>query len=131
LEVHEVSFFIDEVGPIELRPARPKDVERMFSIHKQAMAGYVEETWGWVEDWQVAHFREHFNDRDKRRIESTRERLRAQGVGEDEATRQVIEEVASDQHSGAGGGSHSAGEPQKRTRHGGWGRTGSQSGGGK
>lgn len=71
------------------------------------------------------------NDDDKRRMESIRGRLRAQGVGEDEATRQAIEQVVREGHSGAGGGSGAAGEPQKRTRHGGWGRTGSESGGGK
>ena len=71
------------------------------------------------------------NDRDKRRIKSIRERLRSQGVGEDEATRQAIEEVVRESHSGAGGGSGAAGEPKKQTKHGGWGRTGSESGGGK
>ncbi len=48
------------------------------------------------------------NDRDKRRIESIRERLRAQGVGEDEATKRAVAEVRVSLKSGpstaAGGG---------------------------
>ena len=71
------------------------------------------------------------NAQDRRRRESIRERLRSQGVGEDEATRQAMEEVLAEAQSGKGGGSNAAGQPQKRTKHGGWGRTGSKSGGGK
>lgn len=66
------------------------------------------------------------NRRDQRRIENIRERLRAQGIGEDEATRRAIEEVAKRHHSGTGGGRHSAGESKKPTKHGGRGRTGSR-----
>lgn len=71
------------------------------------------------------------SDREKRRMESIRSRLRAQNVGEDEATRLAIEQVKQEMSSGEGGGRNAAGEPKKRTQHGGSGRTGSKSGGGK
>jgi hypothetical protein len=65
------------------------------------------------------------SDKDQEQIARLRDRLR------DEATRQAAEEVVRGRHSGAGGGGNAGGEPQNRTRHGGWGRTGSKSGGGK
>jgi hypothetical protein len=66
------------------------------------------------------------NKRDKRQIENVRERLRAEGVGEDEATKMAVDEVTRQEHSGRGGGRNSGAERQKRTIHGGRGRTGSQ-----
>ena len=71
------------------------------------------------------------SERDKRRIENIRSRLRAQNIGEDEATQLATEQVVDELNSGKGGGPHAGAEPQKRTRHGGAGRTGSDSGGGK
>jgi hypothetical protein len=44
------------------------------------------------------------NDRDRRRVENIRDRLQAQGVGEDEATKRAVEEVVAGGHSGQGGG---------------------------
>ena len=49
------------------------------------------------------------NDKDKRKIESVRSRLREQGVGEDDATRQAREKVIAEGTSGKGGG-NSGGE---------------------
>ncbi len=68
------------------------------------------------------------NDRDRRRMENIRDRLRAQNFGEDEATRLAMEEVVAEAHSGKGGGSGAAGEPQKHVQHGGATRTGTRSG---
>ncbi len=68
------------------------------------------------------------NQRDRRRMENIRDRLRSQNVGEDEATRLAIEQVVEESHSGKGGGGHAAGEPQKHVQHGGATRTGSRSG---
>lgn len=45
---------------------------------------------------------------DKRRIEHVRERLRNQGVSEDEATKRAVDEVTTGGHSGRGGGKNSA-----------------------
>jgi len=39
-----------------LRPARPEDREFLFALHRAAMKGYVESTWGWDDAWQRAHF---------------------------------------------------------------------------
>lgn len=68
------------------------------------------------------------NDRDRRRMENIRDRLRAQNYGEDEATRLAIEQVVEESHSGKGGGSGAGGEPQKPAQHGGATRTGTRSG---
>ena len=56
------------------------------------------------------------NDRDRRRMENIRDRLRAQNVGEDEATRQALEEVQREIAAGQGGGHQAGGEPQKPKR---------------
>lgn len=56
------------------------------------------------------------NDRDKRRMENIRTRLRRQGVGEDEAAKRAFEEVLNEGASGAGGGSRGAGDKPKTTQ---------------
>lgn len=71
------------------------------------------------------------NARDQRQVENIRDRLRSQGVGEDEATKRAIDQVVAGEHSGAGGGSNAAGESAKATKHDSRDRTGSRSGGGK
>ena len=69
------------------------------------------------------------NEKDKRRMENIRDRLRSQNYGEDDATRLALEQVLAERASGQGGGTNAAGEPQKRTQHGGSTRTGTDSGG--
>lgn len=39
-----------------LRPARPEDREFLFALHRSAMKGYVDATWGWDDAWQRKHF---------------------------------------------------------------------------
>jgi len=39
-----------------LRPAHPEDREFLFALHRSAMKGYVDATWGWDEAWQRKHF---------------------------------------------------------------------------
>ena len=39
-----------------LRGAQPKDEDFLFALHRDAMAAYVDKTWGWDEEWQRAHF---------------------------------------------------------------------------
>jgi ribosomal protein S18 acetylase RimI-like enzyme len=47
---------------VTLRPATMDDVEPLFAIHRAAMRGYVELTYGpWDEPWQAAFFRDHFD----------------------------------------------------------------------
>ena len=45
---------------VTLRIATEEDVEPLGMIHRAAMRGHVEKTWGWDEAWQTAFFREHF-----------------------------------------------------------------------
>ena len=53
-------------------------------------------------------------DRDKRRMENIRDRLRSQNIDEDEATRRAIQQLQEETESGKGGGHRAGGEPQKR-----------------
>lgn len=47
---------------VTLRPATIEDLEPLFAIHRAAMRGYVELTYGpWNEPWQAAFFRDHFD----------------------------------------------------------------------
>lgn len=46
---------------MELRTARAEDFDFLYRLHRAAMKGYVEQTWGWDEAWQREHFRRHFN----------------------------------------------------------------------
>ena len=39
-----------------LRGAERKDEDFLFALHRDAMAAYVDQTWGWDEEWQRAHF---------------------------------------------------------------------------
>jgi ribosomal protein S18 acetylase RimI-like enzyme len=49
------------MGPVETRTATEADYEFLYDLHRRAFRANVEATWGWDEDWQVRHFREHFN----------------------------------------------------------------------
>ena len=40
----------------QLRRAVPADRDFLFEIHRQALGPYIEQTWGWDEDEQRAHF---------------------------------------------------------------------------
>ena len=39
-----------------LRAAERDDEDFLFALHRDAMRGYVDQTWGWDEAWQRAHF---------------------------------------------------------------------------
>ena len=39
-----------------LRAARSDDEPLLFALYRDAMRGYVAETWGWDESWQRTHF---------------------------------------------------------------------------
>ena len=41
---------------LRLRPATPKDAEFLFKTLKVTMREYVDQTWGWDEEWQRAYF---------------------------------------------------------------------------
>lgn len=47
---------------VTLRPATIEDLKPLFAIHRAAMRGYVELTYGpWNDPWQAAFFRDHFD----------------------------------------------------------------------
>jgi len=46
---------------ISLRPATHDDQELLWDLHCSALKPYVEQTWGWDEDFQRRYFKEHFS----------------------------------------------------------------------
>jgi ribosomal protein S18 acetylase RimI-like enzyme len=52
------SFFM--IQTIELRPANVSDLEYLYSIHRACMKSYVQQVWGWDEDWQKKDFHKWF-----------------------------------------------------------------------
>lgn len=51
-----------------LRPATLKDKEFLRSLHRETLREYVEQTWGWDEEWQRKRFDERFDPADMRII---------------------------------------------------------------
>ncbi len=45
---------------IQLRPATSADYDFLYDLHRAALKTYVEQIWGWDEEWQRQHFKEHF-----------------------------------------------------------------------
>jgi ribosomal protein S18 acetylase RimI-like enzyme len=43
-----------------LRSARGEDRAFLYALHRSAMKGYVEATWGWDEEWQRRHFEQTY-----------------------------------------------------------------------
>ena len=43
------------------RPASPADRQRLYEIHRAAMAPYVTELWGWDDAWQAEAFNKSFD----------------------------------------------------------------------
>jgi len=46
---------------ISLRPATRDDYDFLWWLHRATMRPYVEETWGWDEQWQAKYFHDHFD----------------------------------------------------------------------
>jgi ribosomal protein S18 acetylase RimI-like enzyme len=46
---------------IVLRPARERDREALYALHRATMHDVVARTWGWDEIWQRAHFDGRFD----------------------------------------------------------------------
>jgi ribosomal protein S18 acetylase RimI-like enzyme len=42
-----------------VRPAQPMDVPFLYACYKRAMHKYIEQTWGWDEEFQSEAFRQH------------------------------------------------------------------------
>jgi len=50
-----------------LRPANHHDYDFLHHVHKATLKKYITQIWGWDENWQRDHFRDHF-DPAKRQI---------------------------------------------------------------
>ncbi len=46
---------------LKLRPATLEDTEFLFHLLKATMREYVDQTWGWDEEWQQAYFQMRFD----------------------------------------------------------------------
>ena len=46
---------------VKLRSATVLDRERLYDIHREALGPYIEQTWGWDEDWQDENFRKTYD----------------------------------------------------------------------
>lgn len=46
---------------ISFRPVTADDFDFLWHLHNAAFRKYIEETWGWNEDWQRKHFSETFD----------------------------------------------------------------------
>lgn len=46
---------------IRLRPITEADYDFLWRLHNAALKRYVEETWGWDEEWQASDFCEKFD----------------------------------------------------------------------
>ena len=57
------------VTQISLRPATREDYDFLWWLHCTTMRPYVEQTWGWDEQWQARHFRDRFDPATRQIIE--------------------------------------------------------------
>ena len=46
---------------ITLRDAIERDLEFLYELHRETLKEYIDQTWGWDENWQQAHFRDRFD----------------------------------------------------------------------
>ena len=46
---------------VGLRPITQSDYEFLWRLHNAALQQYVEQTWGWDEEWQADDFRKKFD----------------------------------------------------------------------
>jgi ribosomal protein S18 acetylase RimI-like enzyme len=49
------------MAEISLRDATDEDYAFLYRLHREALKDYIDQTWGWNEDWQAAYFRENFD----------------------------------------------------------------------
>src|SRR5437773_3123560 len=50
-----------QVIEYSLRQATPEDLKLSYNIRNNALRSYVEQTWGWDEEWQWKYHVEDFN----------------------------------------------------------------------
>jgi len=49
---------------MDLRQARKKDYNFLYLLKKKTLKDYINQTWGWEEEWQKQYFAKHFNPED-------------------------------------------------------------------
>ncbi len=57
------------MAEITLRKATNEDFEFLYDLHRQTLREYVDQTWGWDEEWQAGYFRSRFDISDKRIVQ--------------------------------------------------------------
>lgn len=55
---------------IAFRPAKENDYKFLWNLHKVTMKKYVEETWGWDEEFQKSYFGDHFESKNIQIVEA-------------------------------------------------------------
>ncbi len=45
---------------ISLRDATDQDFDFLYELHRRTLKDYIDQTWGWDEDWQESHFGNNF-----------------------------------------------------------------------
>lgn len=49
------------IEKISLRDAREEDFKFLYNLHRENLKEYIDQTWGWDENWQFNYFRERFD----------------------------------------------------------------------
>jgi ribosomal protein S18 acetylase RimI-like enzyme len=57
------------MAEITLRRATKGDYQFLYELHLQSLREYIEQTWGWDEDWQADYFWRKFDISDKRIVQ--------------------------------------------------------------
>ncbi len=53
---------------LELRQACGDDFSFLYGLHRETLGEYVDQIWGWDEEWQLQYFREHFHPEERKVI---------------------------------------------------------------
>jgi hypothetical protein len=74
----------NEMNEYKLRKATNEDLRLSFEIRKNALGKYVEQTWGWDEEWQWEYHRKDFDIFITQVIESNGEAVGTLELAEDD-----------------------------------------------
>jgi len=90
---------------MDLRPAKEKDSNFLYLLKKRTLKDYINQTWGWDEEWQKQYFTEHFNPYDLQIITYLDQDIGAISVmdSEKELVISIIEILPEFQNKGMGG----------------------------
>ena len=90
---------------MDLRPAREKDYNFLYLLKNRTLKEYINQTWGWDEEWQKQYFTEHFNPEDIQIITDLDQDIGVISLieGENELDISLIEILPEFQNKGIGG----------------------------